>query len=105
MDGFLEFVLVILIIALVVLLGYVVIQEFNLTGTAIGFYNAEYCDPNGCDIDQKSHGEYIYPGYSLSCPDQAPIFQYFLPVGKALMPVYETYNILEGTCQVQTLNP
>jgi len=97
-------VLIALVVAVVILLGYIIIYSFNLTGTAIGHYTAIYCDPNGCDDDQASHSDYLYPDDSLTCPNQASIFQYFLFIGKILVPQYQTYYLLEGSCQVTILD-
>ena len=102
LERILAILLLVLVVAMVILLVSVVIDTYNLTGTAIGYYEATYCDPYGCEVDQEVHSEYIYPGYALACPSEVSIFQYFIP-GKVLIPIYETYYIVDGTCQVTAI--
>ncbi len=104
-ENFFLILLAIVVVVAVVLLGYVIFHDFNLTGTAIGHYSATYCDPNGCSEDQKVHSNYLYSGDSLTCPNEASIYQYTTLIGKILISHYETYYIQEGTCQVQQLSP
>lgn len=96
-------VLIVLAVVLVVLFGFVVVHSHNLTGTAIGYYSATYCDPNGCDVDQSDQGDYLYPGDALICPDSASVFQYFIFIGNSLFPINETYYLLPDTCRVQEI--
>lgn len=72
----------------------------------IAQWQATYCLDKGCvGMFQVLKEGYIYDLEDYECPQTQRILKYLMPVGKALIPVYETYYIKEGTCVLTHYQP
>ena len=103
MDDFFAYLLLIIVIVALVTLGYSVVHDLNLSGTAIATYTGDYCHPSGCDYGQETDSGYIYPDEPFTCPESISVFKYFMMVGKNLIPQYDSYYFQEGSCKVTSL--
>ncbi|KKT40058.1 hypothetical protein A3K29_01565 [Candidatus Collierbacteria bacterium RIFOXYB2_FULL_46_14] len=94
MDDFLGYFLLVIVIVAFVTLGYAIIHDLNLSGTAVATYTGEYCHQNGCDTGQEIRSGYLYPGEPLACPESIEVVKY------VRLAQNDTYHIQEGSCQV-----
>jgi hypothetical protein len=68
-------------------------------------WSATYCHPKGCDVDEARVSGRIRQNFLVqTCPETFQVADKKVVVGIVLVPIYQDYNLVPGTCQIKVSN-